>query len=73
MNLSGNVLSGGYGGLNMGRRLNNSNTGVFADYLDPNGSIARDGTTLYVSCLLRKNYVNDESHTPQVNISTWPT
>ncbi len=60
LNVSGNVLSGGNGGLNIGRRLSNSTTGPFADYLDDFGSIGRDSTTLYVSCLLRKNYGNDQ-------------
>lgn len=59
MNTEGGVLWGGTPHLTAGRRLNVGENSPFADFLEY-GVIGADGTTLYVSLLLRKNYQNDE-------------
>jgi len=53
---NGNSISVGYNngnGARFGRFLDTSATGVFADYLDSNGYIGKDGTTLYMSFVMK--------------------
>ncbi|MFN3848929.1 MAG: PKD domain-containing protein [Spirosomataceae bacterium] len=56
----GNHISGGSNYLAIGRSLNLSRSGPFASYLNNTGRIGQPGTTLYLSCLLRKTNNNDE-------------
>jgi len=57
---SGNYTSGGLAYLTAGRRLNTSSTGSFSNWLSPDGTIGKAGTTLWASILLRKNQNSDE-------------
>jgi len=53
---NGNSISVGYNsgnGARFGRFLDTSASGVFADYLDSNGNIGKDGTTLYMSFVMK--------------------
>ncbi len=59
MNTEGGALLGGTPYTTAGRRLNVGGNSPFVDYLEY-GTIGADGTTLYVSCLLRKSHQNDQ-------------
>jgi hypothetical protein len=57
--VSGNNASGGDSYQTAGRAFNTSSSGPFGSYLS-NGLIGTNGSTLYLSALLRKDVANDE-------------
>lgn len=57
---NGNALTGGYAYLTLGRRLNVSNSGPFAGYINSDGQIGALDSTVFFSVMLRKANANDE-------------
>lgn len=57
---TGNHAIGGRDYLTAARGFNLTSTGPFVDYLKPTGIIGKDGTTMWLSFLLRKEKDNNE-------------
>ncbi|MFM2387520.1 MAG: hypothetical protein RL660_2277 [Bacteroidota bacterium] len=57
---TGIYANGGLAYLTAGRKLDNTSSGPFASYLT-NGNIGNNGSTIYISALLRKEVNNAES------------